>query len=332
MEYRQLGKTDMEVSALCVGTWQLSGPVTIDGRPDGFPDVGRREAVRTIQACADLGINVVDTAAIYGGGEGESRVGEALRGNRQRWIVSTKFGMHRGPRGERIRDPRPAEIPGSLEGSLRRLGMQHVDIYMYHLPPAPGDLDGTIDVLTRLRDAGKIRALGVSTASAELAATLAAGGLDVVLFPRSLLMPAREMTRVIRGHRLGGIVRGVFAGGRLSGRHFQAPPRFRPDDIRSREESPDWSKYAAFLEAIPAGMAMPTLALRYVLDFDTTHTVALGATSIEQFREATAALDVPNLDAGTREAIERIARRVDGVSLVRRLRRAIGNRVRRVLR
>jgi aryl-alcohol dehydrogenase-like predicted oxidoreductase len=331
VEYRQLGRTGLEVSALGVGTWQLSGPVTIDGRPDGFPDVGRSAAVRTIQACADLGINFVDTAEIYGEGEGERRVGEAIRGRRDRWIVSTKFGMRRGPHGERVRDLRADAIPRSLEGSLRRLETDYVDLYLYHSVPAPGDLDGTLEALSRLREEGKVRAFGVSTADAGLAATLSRRGVDVVMFPRSLLHPANEMARIVRAAMLGGIVRGAFAGGRLTGMHFRVPPRFPPDDVRSCEGGSDWSRYAALKGCLPPGMTMATLALRYVLDFDTTHTISLGATSIERFREAAGALAAPPLDAGTRKALERLSRRLEGWTFSRRLRRAVGSRLRALL-
>ena len=122
MEYRILGSTGMKVSALAIGTWQLSGPLSFDGKPDGFSDPGEKYVINLISACAGLGINVIDTAEIYGDGEGEKRVGKAISGQRDKWIVSTKFGMRRGSKGERIRDvhKNPGGIPYSA-GSARHV-------------------------------------------------------------------------------------------------------------------------------------------------------------------------------------------------------------------
>ena len=85
-----------------------------------------------IRACGDLGINLIDVAEMYGDGEGERRVGQAIRGSRDRWIVCTKFGLRRGRQGERIIDAGPETIARSLEGSLRRLQTDYVDVYQFH--------------------------------------------------------------------------------------------------------------------------------------------------------------------------------------------------------
>jgi len=120
----------MKVSALTIGTWQLSGPLSLDGRPDGFSDPGEKYVINLISACGDLGINVIDTAEIDGDGEGEKRVGKAINGDRDKWIVSTKFGLHRGSKGERIRDVHSAPINKSLKKSLKRLKIDYIDLYL----------------------------------------------------------------------------------------------------------------------------------------------------------------------------------------------------------
>ena len=306
--------------------------MTIDGEPDGFPDVGRPQAVRTIQACADLGINLVDSAEIYGDGEGERRVGEAIRGRRDRWIVSTKFGMRRGPDGRRVRDLRPEAIAGSLEGSLRRLGTDYLDLYLYHHPPGPADLDATTEVLSRLRREGKIRHFGISTADPLLVGSLARRGLDVVMFPYSLRRSSSALRRAIRRGTLGGIVRGVFEGGLLTGRYDRGATPFPADDIRSRRGPVDGSEIAALRELLPPGMSMATLALRYVLDSETTHCAVIGATSPDRYREAMESFRAAPLDAVTTRALRRLGRRLEGNTFLGRLRRAGLSRLRGLLR
>src|ERR1700722_7813944 len=97
MKYRNLGKTGLAVSEIGVGAWQLGGPLLLDGKMDGHPDVGEDFAIDLIHRAQDeLGINFIDTAEQYGAGESKRRVGKALRGRRDKWVVSTKFGMQVG--------------------------------------------------------------------------------------------------------------------------------------------------------------------------------------------------------------------------------------------
>jgi aryl-alcohol dehydrogenase-like predicted oxidoreductase len=168
MEYRVLGDTGLLVSVLGIGTWQLSGPVDFGGHSDGFPDPGRDRVVRLMQECHDLGINVIDTAEAYGDGEGERRVGDAIRGCRDRWVVVTKFGLRRDSTGARIRDASPSSITQSLEGSLRRLGSDYVDVLLYHTPPRSDQVLAGRDVLERLKTQGKLRFFGISTNDVSL--------------------------------------------------------------------------------------------------------------------------------------------------------------------
>ena len=135
MEHRILGRTGLAVSPICIGAWQLAGPLFFDGKPDGHPDPGKENVLRLIRELGERGVNCIDTAEQYGGGESERRVGEAIAGQRDRWILSTKFGYRVGPNGTRIDDSSPGTIMPSLEGSLRRLRSP------YAAPRA--DTDGT---------------------------------------------------------------------------------------------------------------------------------------------------------------------------------------------
>ncbi|MGQ0645688.1 MAG: aldo/keto reductase [Elusimicrobiota bacterium] len=299
MKYRPLGRTGLSVSEIGVGAWQLGGPLFLDGRPDGHPDPGRAEAVRLIQACGDLGLNVVDTAEQYGAGESELRVGEALRGRRSRWVVCTKFGALVGPAGQRVSDASARRLPISLEGSLRRLRTDFIDIYLYHVPPDPAEAEAAAEFLRRAKEKGQVRAVGISTSSVEHARRLLAWDcLDVVQFPRNLLDPQDEIAAFVASQGLGGMARGALAGGRLSGKYFAAPPAFAPEDIRSAWfAAPGWQAEFTRCGVFGSERSPAQLALRFVLDHPAVHTVLTGAKNLEDFRRAAAAADLPPLTA-----------------------------------
>ncbi len=321
MEQRILGKTGLPVSVIGIGGWQLAGPVTIDGRPDGYPDIGRDAAVRLIRTAGELGVNYVDTAPIYGDGEGERRVGAALAGQRERWVVATKFGMSRGERGQRVRDAGASAIRPALEASLRRLNSDYVDVYMFHSPPSAEQIDAAMGELVRLKEHGLIRHAGVSTADAGLASRLSAAGVAVVLYPCSLLTDLPEMRATIQRERLGGVARGVFERGRLrDAAAGAATPQFAPDDIRALDEASRRSRCATFDDIAAAAGGVAALAVRYVLDSPEVHAIAIGGRRIEQFRAAAAAAALPPLSAALRRmALER-GRRAAGGGLGARLR------------
>ncbi|MBA3683632.1 MAG: aldo/keto reductase [Planctomycetes bacterium] len=310
MHQRVLGRTGIAVSEIGVGAWQLGGPLILDGKPDGHPDIGEAAAIALIQRCGDeLGIDLVDTAEQYGAGESERRVGKALAGRRDRWAISTKFGALVGPGGERINDPSAARVPVSLEGSLRRLRTDRVDIYLCHVGPEPRELDGVAGALAELKRAGKVRAVGISTANPEHCRWfLDRGMLDIVQYPRSLLSaPDEPVSALVAASGAGGIVRGAFAGGRLCGKYFDRPPAFAADDIRGNwfqgAAADQFRRCAVFRELVDARRTMPQLALRWLLDQPATHSIILGAKRFEEYRDAVGASALPALTEAERARV-----------------------------
>ena len=314
MEYRVLGVTGLPVSVLGIGTWQLSGPVELEGHPDGFPDPGRERVIRLIQECHDLGINVIDTAEAYGDGEGERRVGDAIRGRRDRWIVVTKFGLRRGSTGARIRDASPSSITQSLEGSLRRLGSDYVDVLLYHTPPRSDHVLAGREVLERLKTQGKLRFFGISTNDFSMLRRMASqGAIQVAMFSQSLITHPEGILALVRRQNLGALVRGAFEHGRLTGKYFHTPPQFSGQDIRSHVvKATEFERYSTFERLVPQSGDMVGLALRYLLDFETTHTIVLGAKSAEDYRRALGALALPRLGEDVHARIRTMRDQVTG--------------------
>ncbi len=152
MHTRPLGRTGIQVSVYALGTMMFG--------PYGNPD--RDECVRIVRSALDRGINTIDTADVYGGeGETERIVGQALRGRRDDVVLATKFN---GPMGQdpNRRGSSRRWIVSALEGSLRRLGVDHVDLYQVHHPDPGTDVEETLSALTDLLRSGKVRAIGHS--------------------------------------------------------------------------------------------------------------------------------------------------------------------------
>jgi aryl-alcohol dehydrogenase-like predicted oxidoreductase len=297
MQLVPFGKTGLLVSPLCIGTWQLAGPLWFDGVPDGHPDPGRDNVLNMIAALADRGINFIDTAEQYGGGEAERRTGAAIAGSRDKWIVSTKFGYRVGPGNTRIDDSSPGTIASSIEGSLQRLGTDYIDIYLYHCAPTAAELPEAARVLDRARQAGKIRYIGISGADLSIIEALHAGGLlDVVQYPTSLLEPRDDIREFCVKHNVGTQLRGIMAHGRLSGKYLAGQQTWHRDDSRNhRVGSEDLSRYATLQALLPAGYTLAQAAVRWTLDQPGHHTICMGAKNLPDYESAIAALELPPL-------------------------------------
>lgn len=309
MRTNTLGKTGLRVSPVCIGAWQLAGPLSLNGKPDGHPDPGKRVVLRMIQELGDMGVNFIDTAEQYGNGESERRVGEAIRGQRDRWIVSTKFGYRVGPNGCRDDNSSPHTIVPSIEGSLKRLGTDYVDIYLYHCPPVVSELEAGKSVLEKLVQQGKCRFYGISTDDIDLIkAMLDLDMLDVLQYRSNMLHDAAAIRALAGQHNVGTQVRGVMAQGRLSGKYFRQQQTWDANDNRSdRHRGEDYRRYAVFEEAIPEAYTMVQVAIRWVLDYPCNHSVCLGAKNLEDYKVALKAIDMPLISPEDRDKLSACA-------------------------
>ncbi|KIF73619.1 aldo/keto reductase [Streptomyces sp. 150FB] len=157
MKRRILGGTGMSVSEVALGTMMFGAMGNTD----------HDESVRMIHTALDAGVNFVDTADIYSGGESEEILGKALKGRRDDVVLATKFGWPSGSEPNH-RGGSPRWIVQAVENSLRRLGTDHIDVYQMHRPDPDTDIDETLSALSDLVRAGKVRAIGSSATPAEL--------------------------------------------------------------------------------------------------------------------------------------------------------------------
>jgi aryl-alcohol dehydrogenase-like predicted oxidoreductase len=218
MDYRPLGRTGVKVSQLCLGAMML-GPV---GNPDND------DSVRILHQALDAGINFIDTADAYSHGESEVIVGKALAGGRRENVVlATKFGLPFGTDPNQ-RGTSRRWITEAVEGSLRRLGTDWIDLYQVHRLDPNTDIDETLGVLSDLVHEGKIRAFGASNvpASGIVEAQWTAERRGRERF-RTEQPPYSILTRTIEGdvlptclkYGLGVLTFSPLAGGWLSGKY-----------------------------------------------------------------------------------------------------------------
>ncbi len=152
---------DLDVSRIGLGAMGMSFAYTGAGTDD-------TESIRTIHRALDLGVTLIDTAEIYGPFTNEELVGRAIKGRRDEVVLATKFGMisHSGG-GPGALDSSPANIRTAVEGSLRRLGTDHIDLYYQHRVDPNTPIEDTTGALAELVSEGKIRHIGLSEAGAS---------------------------------------------------------------------------------------------------------------------------------------------------------------------
>jgi aryl-alcohol dehydrogenase-like predicted oxidoreductase len=285
-----LGHSGLVVSRLALGTMMFGSW----GNPD------RRECHRMVHRAIDAGITLFDTADMYDDGASESILGEALRGRRDHVVVATKVGNPMA--GDPYRSGLSARwIEAAVDDSLRRLGIDHIDLYQMHRPDPATPIDETLETLDRLVSNGKVGAIGTSTFPPDLldalhrtAAHHAWARPTSEQPPYSLLARGIEQSvlPMLRRLDVGAIVWAPLNGGWLTGKYQHddgddaARARRQPDHFDHRHAPIRGTKRSLVARlhevAHDANMSLPQLALAFVVDQPSVTAAIIGPRTLEQ--------------------------------------------------
>jgi len=158
MEQRELGRSGIKVSALGLGLMSMSGV---------YGNASDAESIGVIHYAIERGINLLDSADMYGWGHNETLLGKALQGRRDKVVVATKFGQVKLADGKQAVDGRPEYVAQACDASLKRLGIEVIDLYYQHRVDVNTPIEDTVGAMKRLVEQGKVRAIGLSEARPE---------------------------------------------------------------------------------------------------------------------------------------------------------------------
>jgi len=294
MKYRTLGKTGLRVSIVGLGTMVHAGH---------FGPMKDSESLEAIETALELGVNFIDTSDAYGAGDGETLLGDAFKGKRDKIVIATKGGnVMVGPnRGKRIFEP--DYISRVMDESLRRLQTDYIDLYQLHNPTVEVIERGAVwEVLERAKKAGKIRHYGVSINSMEEGtAAVKDGRAETIQVEYNLLAqePAETFFPAAQQANIGVIARVPLKRGILTGKLKQSDEqRFQGEDVRARS-----FKGEAFAQELAKAEQLKFLAhgpvqslgqaaIAFCIAHPAVSVVIPGARNAEQMRENASAADV----------------------------------------
>lgn len=291
----QLGRTGMAISRIGIGAWAFGGA----GWVDTWGAQNDTDSIAAVRRAVDAGVNWIDTAPIYGLGHAEEVVGRALRRvpGADRPYVFTKAGVGVDP--ERPNDKpaligRPGSVRAELDASLRRLGVERIDLYQMHAPPTDGTpIEEYWQTFCDLRREGKVRAIGLSNHSVEqIAAAEAVGHVDAVQPKLNLIhRDAADILSWAVEHQTGAIVYSPMASGLLTGTFDAARVAALPADDWRRGH-PDFTEPALprNLELVHAlepvarryGVSVAAVAIAWTLAFTGVSGAIVGLRRAEQ--------------------------------------------------
>jgi len=312
MQTRSLGDSDLELTTIGLGTWAIGGAMW-GGSNDG-------ESIKTIQHAVDVGINLIDTAPVYGFGHSEEIVGQALAegGRRDKAVLATKVALE-WVDGKVFRNSSPARIRKEIEDSLRRLRTDRIDIYQIHWPDSTVPIEETAETLLELHREGKVLALGVSNFSPQQmeawrrVAPLHSTQPPYNIFEREIesdVLPyALNQKLIVLSY--GAICRGLLSGKMSRDRKFEG------DDLRLQDPKflePRYSQYLAAVDLLAKhaqanyGKSVLAFAVRWILDRGETMTALWGARNAAQLDQVEEAFGW-KISADDYAAVEEILRK-----------------------
>ena len=293
MRYQRLGGSNLKIS--CLG---LGGNIF-----GAFCNI--HATAKIVNAARDMGINFIDTANVYSDGLSESYIGKAIHGSRDHWVIASKVGVRSDESPQK--KGRRENILNSVEGSLMRMNVDHIDLYQMHHFDAETPLEETLSILDVLVKQGKVRYIGVSNFSGEQLKTALVvsreQGLKTFvstqnhynLFKRNI---ERDIFPLCNSEKIGVMVYGALARGILSGKYRdgkEIPPDSRASismDIKADLTGTVLNAVSSLdLFAKKYGKTVRDLALAWVLKRQEVSTVLIGVRNVEQLRDNVHAID-----------------------------------------
>ena len=316
MHLRKFGRSEA-VSEVGTGCWQFGGD---------WGEISDETALETLAAAVDAGVTFLDTADVYGLGRSEELIGRFLKGRDDRPFVATKLGRFPEPGGEA--NYTDAAVRAHTEASLRRLGVDALDLTQLHCIPMQALRDGAVfETLRALKVEGKIRHFGASVESMEEAQVcLAQEGLSSlqIIFNIFRQKPISTLFKDSARKGVAIIVRLPLASGLLTGK-FTRETQFAPQDHRTyNRDGQAFNVGETFAglpfetglvaaeqlkRLVPDGWTMTQMALRWCLDFDAVTTIIPGAKNPQMARENAAVSDLPPLGPELHEELARFYQR-----------------------
>ncbi len=300
MEHRQLGGSGLKIPVLTLGTGTFGGSNEFF---KAWGTVGVEEATRLVDVSLEAGLTMFDTADIYSGGDAETILGQAIKGRRDKVLISTKATFRSGPGPNDVGSSR-FHLVQAVEGSLRRLGTDYIDLYQLHGFDALTPVEETLSTLNDLVRAGKIRYIGCSNFSGwhlmkSLAISDRYGWARHVAHQAYYSLIGRdyeaELMPLAIDQKVGTFVWSPLGWGRLTGKIRRGAPRPEQSRLNSKiaaDAGPQVPEEYLFgvvdaLDAVAAetGKTVPQIALNWLLQRPTVASVIIGARNEEQLRQ-----------------------------------------------
>jgi aryl-alcohol dehydrogenase-like predicted oxidoreductase len=298
MKTRRLGYSELELTTVGLGTWAMGGPWQVGWGPQ---DDG--EAIAAILKALELGINWIDTASIYGLGHSEELVGQALKQTNEQPLIATKCGLIWNERREKVNCLKAESIRNECHASLKRLGIERIDLYQIHRPEPDEDIEQAWEELAHLQEEGKVRYIGVSNFNVEQI-NRAQRIAPVASLQPPYSMLRRQVEDELLGYcaqnNIGIIVYSPMQRGLLTGKFsYKRLERLAPDDHRRRSIEFQEPRFPLVLEFVGQlkpiaerrGKTLAQLAISWVLRRPEVTAAIVGARNPQQIIETHSASD-----------------------------------------
>jgi len=296
---RTLGNSDLQLTPIGFGAWAIGG----GNWEFAWGPQDDNESIRAIHRALDLGINWIDTAAIYGLGHSEEVVAKALRSTGQKALVFTKCSMRWHPDRTIYRSLKAESLAEEVENSLRRLGVETIDLYQIHWPDPVNEIEEGWETLARFREQGKVRHIGVSNFNVEqMRRAQKIAPITSLQPPYSMLRPAieAEILPFCQANNIGVINYSPMLSGLLTGKMTADRIRnFAPDDWRRRNiefQEPRLSRNLRLVELLreigqPHGVEPGVVAVAWTLHHPAITAAIVGGRSAKQVEGTIPALE-----------------------------------------